>query len=114
MLTNEMLSWRSHTWADCPDCLLLHQRLWRTPETYVGLPECFVQMLTVARVTGMMRGFATRETAEGFWRRMAHITGAWCCNYNGGINYSMMPFVPSDDEELDEAEDEDADELNDA
>lgn len=55
-----------------------------------------VQMLTVGRATGMMEGFATREGAEGFWRRMAHITGIWCCNYDGGIPYSMLPHVDSD------------------
>ncbi len=73
-----------------------------------------MQMLTVGRVTGMMRGFATRETAEGFWRRMAHITGAWCCNYEGGYKYSMLPFVPFEDDEVDEEEDDEAGELSDA
>jgi len=65
-----------------------------------------MQLLTVGRVTGMMKGFATREAAEGFWRRMAHITGVWCCNYDGGIKYSMLPFVPSEDEEVVEVDDE--------
>lgn len=63
------------------------------------------QMLTVGRVTGMMGGFATREAAEGFWRRMEHITGAWCCNYDGGIRYSMLPHVDPSEEKEEEAED---------
>ena len=61
------------------------------------------QLLTVGRVTGMMKGFAAAEMAEGFWRRMEHIMGLWCCNYDGGIKYSMLPHVnPADDEDTDE------------
>ena len=75
------------------------------------MPKC-MQVLTVPRVTGMMRGFAARETAEGFWRRMAHITGAWCCNYDGGIQYSMLPFVPTEEDEVDEEDDEEVDEVS--
>ena len=63
----------------------------------------WVQLLTVGRVTGMMKGFAAKETAEGFWRRMEHIMGLWCCNYDGGIKYSMLPHVtPAEDEGTDE------------
>ncbi len=54
-----------------------------------------LQVLMVKNVTGIFRGFAEKSAADGFWRRMAHITGIWCCNYDGGIAYRMAPRLNS-------------------
>jgi hypothetical protein len=50
-----------------------------------------LQVLSVRNVTGIFSGFSDRNAAEGFWRRMAHITGIWCCTYDGGVPYRMIP-----------------------
>lgn len=49
------------------------------------------QVLSIRNVTGIFRGFAEMEAAMGFWKRMAHISSIWCCNYDGGISYRMAP-----------------------
>ena len=49
----------------------------------------------VRNVTGIFRGFSDMTAADGFWRRMAHISSIWCCNYDGGIPYRMVPRLTS-------------------
>ncbi|KAK9909514.1 hypothetical protein WJX75_003420 [Coccomyxa subellipsoidea] len=60
--------------------------LWKTMQ-----PHDDIEVLSVRNVTGIFSGFSDRNAAEGFWRRMAHITGIWCCTYDGGVPYRMIP-----------------------
>lgn len=57
----------------------------------LGMIEWLLQVLVVKNGSHIFREFSTREASYQFWRRIKHITGIWCCTYDGGVAYNMIP-----------------------